>query len=75
MAKKNFEDTLITVGILSGSIGALSEAFGENENVQDALVKTQKALVLSQTLANVVKEKGAIIDTVFYCQIRCVFLV
>ena len=64
MAKKNFEDTLITVGILSGSIGALSEAFGENENVQDALVKTQKALVISQTLANVVKEKGAIIDTI-----------
>ena len=64
MAKKNFEDTLVTVGILSGSIGALSEAFGENENVQDALVKTQKALVLSQTLANVVKEKGAIIDTI-----------
>ena len=64
MAKKDFEDTLITVGILSGSIGALSEAFGENENVQEALVKTQKALVLSQTLANVVKEKGAIIDTI-----------
>lgn len=64
MAKKNFEDTLITVGILSGSIGALSEAFGDNENVQEALVKTQKALVISQTLANVVKEKGAIIDTV-----------
>jgi hypothetical protein len=64
MAKKNFEDTLITVGILSGSIGALSEAFGENENVQEALVKTQKALVLSQTLANVVKEKGAILDTI-----------
>ncbi len=63
-AKKNFEDTLITVGILSGSIGALSEAFGENENVQEALVKTQKALVLSQTVANVVKEKGAIIDTI-----------
>jgi hypothetical protein len=63
IAKKNFEDTLTTVGILSGSIEALSEAFGENENVQEALVKTQKALVLSQTLANVVKEKGAIIDT------------
>ena len=64
MAKKNFEDTLVTVGILSASIGALSEAFGENEDVQEALVKTQQALVLSQTLANVVKEKGAIIDTV-----------
>jgi len=64
MAKKNFDDTLVTVGILSGSIEALSEAFGENENVQEALVKTQKALVLSQTLANVVKEKGAIIDTI-----------
>ena len=64
MAKKHFDDTLVTVGILSGSIGALSEAFGENENVQEALVKTQQALVLSQTLANVVKEKGAIIDTI-----------
>ena len=64
MAKKNFEDTLVTVGILSASIGALSEAFGENEDVQEALVKTQQALVLSQTLADVVKEKGAIIDTV-----------
>ena len=64
MAKKNFDDTLVTVGILSGSIGALSEAFGENEDVQEALVKTQQALVLSQTLANVAKEKGAIIDTI-----------
>ena len=64
IAKKNFEDTLVTVGILSASIGALSEAFGENENVQEALVKTQKALVISQTLANVVKEKGAILDTI-----------
>ena len=64
MAKKNFEDTLITVSILSSGIGALSEAFSENENVQEALVKTQKALVLSQTMANIVKEKGAILDTI-----------
>ena len=64
MAKKNFEDTLIAVSILSSGIGALSEAFSENENVQEALVKTQKALVLSQTMANIVKEKGAILDTI-----------
>lgn len=63
-AKKEFEDTLVTVGILSSSVGALSEAFSENEGVQEALVKAQKALVLSQTISNVVKEKGAIIDTI-----------
>ena len=51
IAKKNFEDTMVTVGILSASIGALSEAFGENEGVQEALVKTQKALVISQELS------------------------
>lgn len=64
IAKKNFEDTLITVSILSGTIGALSQAFSENENVQEALVKTQQALVVTQSIANVVKEKGAIIDTI-----------
>jgi len=64
IAKRQFEDTLITVSILSSAIGGLSQAFGENENVQEALLKTQKALVLSQTVANVVKEKGAILDTI-----------
>ena len=57
MAKRQFEDTLVTVGILSSTIGGLSSAFSENENVQEALLKTQQALVLSQTVANVVKEK------------------
>jgi hypothetical protein len=64
IAKRQFEDTLITVSILSGTIGALSQAFSENENVQEALIKTQQALVVTQSIANVVKEKGAIIDTV-----------
>lgn len=64
IAKRQFEDTLVTVGILSSTIGGLSQAFSENENVQEALLKTQQALVLSQTVANVVKEKGAIIDTI-----------
>lgn len=63
IAKRQFEDTLVTVGILSSTIGGLSQAFSENENVQEALLKTQQALVLSQSVANVVKEKGAIIDT------------
>ena len=64
IAKKNFEDTMVTVTILSSSINALSSAFGENEDVQKSLQVATQALAISQSVANVVKEKGAIIDTV-----------
>ena len=64
IAKKNFEDTMVTVSILSSSINALSSAFSEDEDVQKSLQKATQALAISQSVANVVKEKGAIIDTV-----------
>jgi hypothetical protein len=64
IAKKNFEDTMVTVGILSSSINALSGAFGDNEGAQEALTKATQGLAISQSVANVVKEKGAIVDTI-----------
>jgi len=64
IAKKNFEDTMVTVGILSSSINALSGAFGDDEEAQKALAKATQGLAISQSVANVVKEKGAIIDTI-----------
>ena len=64
IAKKNFEDTMVTVTILSSSINALSSAFSDDEDVQKSLQKATQALAISQSIANVVKEKGAIIDTV-----------
>jgi len=64
IAKKNFEDTMVTVGILSSSINALSGAFGDNEGAQEALTKATQGLAISQSVANIVKEKGAIVDTI-----------
>ncbi len=64
IAKKNFEDTMVTVSILSSSINALSSSFGDNEATQEALTKATQALTISQSVANVVKEKGAIVDTI-----------
>jgi len=64
IAKKNFEDTMITVGILSSSINALSGAFGDDEEAQKALTKATQGLAISQSVANIVKEKGAIVDTI-----------
>jgi hypothetical protein len=62
--KKAFGDTLITVGLLASGLQTLSAQFTDNEDAQEALAKSAQALAVATTVANIAKEKGAIIDTV-----------
>jgi hypothetical protein len=61
--KRAFGDALITVGILGQGIEALSQQFTENEDTQKALAKATQGVATALALANVIKEKGAILDT------------
>jgi hypothetical protein len=62
--KKEFGDALITVGLLASGLQTLSAQFTDNEDAQEALAKAAQALATATTIANIAKEKGAIIDTV-----------
>jgi hypothetical protein len=62
--KKAFGDALITVGLLGQGINALSQQFTDNEDAQQALVKATQGVSVALAAANIIKEKGAIIDTV-----------
>jgi hypothetical protein len=62
--KKAFGDTLVTVGLLASGLQTLSAQFTDNEDAQAALAKSAQALAVATTVANIAKEKGAIIDTV-----------
>jgi hypothetical protein len=61
--KRAFGDALITVGILGQGIQALSQQFTDNEDTQKALAKATQGVATALALANVIKEKGAILDT------------
>ena len=61
--KKNFEDAVVTAGILTSTFTALSAQFEGNEDAQKALAKATQGVSVALNIANVVKEKGAIIDT------------
>lgn len=61
--KKTFEDAVVTAGILGSTFSALSQQFSDNEAVQEKLAKATQGVALAINIANVVKEKGAIIDT------------
>lgn len=71
-AKKAFEDTFEAAGALTASIGLLTIAFGKNETIQAVQEKTLQAVAIAQTVANIAKSKGAIIDTA--AGIRTIFL-
>jgi len=61
--KRTFEDAVVTAGILGSTFTALSSQFEDNENAQKAVAKAAQGVALAINIANVVKEKGAIIDT------------
>jgi hypothetical protein len=61
--KKNFEDAVVTAGVLTSTFTALSAQFEGNEDAQKALAKATQGVSVALNIANVVKEKGAIIDT------------
>jgi hypothetical protein len=62
--KKAFGDALVTVGLLGSAFETLSGQFSDNEDAQEKLAQAAQATALALTVANIAKEKGAIIDTV-----------
>ena len=62
--KKEFGDALITVGLLGQGFNALSEQFSDNEDAQEALTKATQGVSVALAFANIIKEKGAILDTI-----------
>ena len=62
-AKRTFEDTIATAGAAASASQLVTLAFSENKNVTEALAQSTKALAIGQQVANIVKEKGAIVDT------------
>lgn len=62
-AKRAFEDTIATAGALTSTLQLSSLAFGENEGAAEKLAQGVQAIAIAQNVANIVKEKGAIIDT------------
>jgi hypothetical protein len=62
-AKRAFEDTIATAGALTSSIQLINVAFDEGSPAAETLAKSVQAIAVAQNVANIVKEKGAIIDT------------
>jgi hypothetical protein len=62
-AKRTFEDTIATAGAAASASQLVTLAFGENKDVTEAMAASVKSLAIGQQIANIVKEKGAIIDT------------
>lgn len=63
-AKKSFDDTVQAAGAAASAVQLSSLIFDENSAAAESLAKSVKALAIGQQVANIVKEKGAIIDTV-----------
>jgi len=63
-AKKSFDDTVQAAGAAASAVQLSSLIFDENSVAAESLAKSVKALAIGQQVANIVKEKGAIIDTV-----------
>jgi hypothetical protein len=61
--KRTFEDALITVGLLGSGFQALSAQFEGNEDAQKKLATAAQGVNVALNLANIIKEKGAIIET------------
>lgn len=62
-AKKAFDDAVISAVTLGSTVKILSDTFVESEDSQKALAKAVQGFAIAQTVANIVKEKGAILDT------------
>lgn len=62
-AKKTFDDAFESTVALSGAIGLLTSLFQDNEDVQKSLASAMQAVAIAQASANILKAKGAILDT------------
>lgn len=62
-AKKTFEDALASGATLINVFSLIQGATDENSAANEVLASSVKAVAVAQTVANIAKEKGAIIDT------------
>ena len=62
-AKKTFEDLIATAGAVTSTLQLTTLAFGENEDAAKTIATATQSIAIAQNVANIVKEKGAIIDT------------
>lgn len=68
--KKQFEDAIITAGLLGSAFTALSVQFSDNEAAQEKLAQAAAGVNVALNIANIIKEKGAIIDTITLAQTK-----
>lgn len=62
-AKKTFDDAFESTVALSGAIGIVTSLMGEESDVSKQLAEAMKAVAIAQSAANILKAKGAILDT------------
>lgn len=62
-AKKSFEDTVAAAGAAGSAIQLTTLLTEDNSQANEALNKSVRALAIGQQIANIVKEKGALIDS------------
>jgi len=62
-AKKSFEDTVAAAGAAASSIQLATLLTEDNSSANEALNKSVRALAIGQQIANIVKEKGALLDS------------
>lgn len=63
LLKKQYDDAFESATALANSIQLLTSLAGEDEEAQVRLTKAVQAIAVAQTAANLIKSKGAIIDT------------
>ena len=68
--KRQFEDAIITAGLLGSAFTALSVQFSDNEQAQEKLAQAAAGVNVALNIANIIKEKGAIIDTITLAQTK-----
>lgn len=61
--KKAMDDAFESAAALTESIGLLTVAFGKNETVAELEEKALKAIAIANTISNIAKARGAILDT------------
>jgi hypothetical protein len=68
--KRQFEDAVVTAGLLGSAFTALSVQFSDNEQAQEKLAQAAAGVNVALNVANIIKEKGAIIDTITLAQTK-----
>jgi hypothetical protein len=74
-AKRAFEDTIATAGAFASAMELASLTADENGEVNESVAKSLKSIAVAQQVANILKEKGAIIDTLTLKNFRSLAIV